>query len=247
MTALLASVRNVEEACAAADAGADLIDLKEPRDGALGGVAVADVRIIVQCLRARWRTRPISATIGDLPMAARQDMTARVAAVGATGVDYVKVGIISDGPRAHAPDSAGRLALAHLASLPERTVPVLLCDQGIDVGLVEDAVRYGFPGVMFDTADKSGRTLFDCVDAETLARMIEFVRRSGALTGVAGALRLTDVPAIVALAPDFAGFRTALCSGGRTGVLDAGKVSALRAALREESRVGIAGKLAQVT
>ena len=38
MTALLASVRSSEEALDAAQAGADLIDLKEPDAGALGGV-----------------------------------------------------------------------------------------------------------------------------------------------------------------------------------------------------------------
>ena len=87
MTALLASVRSADEAFDAADAGAELIDLKEPGAGALGGVAIGDIARIVRALRARYAVRPISATIGDLPNDALDEMTARVLDVAATGVD----------------------------------------------------------------------------------------------------------------------------------------------------------------
>ncbi len=48
MTALLASVRSSAEALDAAHAGAELIDLKEPGAGALGGVAVDEIARIVR-------------------------------------------------------------------------------------------------------------------------------------------------------------------------------------------------------
>ena len=78
MTALLASVRSADEAFDAAQAGAELIDLKEPRGGALGGVATSDIVRIVIALRARYPVRPISATIGGSP--ARSNVVSDLAA-----------------------------------------------------------------------------------------------------------------------------------------------------------------------
>ena len=61
----LASVRDRHEARLAAALGADVIDLKEPRHGALGAVARDEQRAI---LAALGEQRPVvSATVGDLP------------------------------------------------------------------------------------------------------------------------------------------------------------------------------------
>ena len=72
---LLVSVRSIAEARLARDGGADFIDLKEPRDGALGGLPAPTISAIVEALdddaRAHGTARlPISATIGDLPVQA---------------------------------------------------------------------------------------------------------------------------------------------------------------------------------
>jgi uncharacterized protein (UPF0264 family) len=59
MTKLLVSVRSVEEALLVATGGADFIDLKEPAQGALGGLPEATVRAIVHALRGSGCTLPI--------------------------------------------------------------------------------------------------------------------------------------------------------------------------------------------
>jgi (5-formylfuran-3-yl)methyl phosphate synthase len=217
MTALLASVRSAEEAFAAVEAGAELIDLKEPLDGALGSVASNEVARITRELRAWYPVKPISATIGDLPADALDEITARVLEVGDAGVDYVKVGVHA-GPHA-------RACLTHLAGLPAPVLPVLLCDDGIDPQLVEHAVNLGFAGIVFDTAVKDGRTLFDCVDEATLAACIDVIRAKGAMVGLAGSLGWGQLEKIRAHAPDVAGFRTALCEDGRTTRLDPQRVA----------------------
>jgi uncharacterized protein (UPF0264 family) len=122
MTALLASVRSSAEALDAAHAGAALIDLKEPGAGSLGGVAVDEIARIVRDLRSHYPVKPISATIGDLPTGAFDEIAARVIDVSNAGVDYVKVGVTPG------PDAARCLTL--LASLPASVVPVLLSDDG---------------------------------------------------------------------------------------------------------------------
>ncbi len=52
MMRLLVSVRSVDEALLAAASGADFIDLKEPGQGALGGLPVASIVAIVAALRS---------------------------------------------------------------------------------------------------------------------------------------------------------------------------------------------------
>jgi len=88
-----------------------------------------------------------------------------------------------------------------------------------------------FPALMVDTADKRVGSLFDVLPDSELQRFVSVVRTSGALVGLAGALRLPQLDALRALGPDFAGFRSAVCAGDRSGELDPGRLRALAAAL----------------
>jgi uncharacterized protein (UPF0264 family) len=222
VTALLASVRSVDEALGAVAAGADIIDLKDPQAGALGALPPALIGEIVARVRSTSRA-PLSATIGDLADGEIDEMLRRVQATGCTGVDFVKVGIAA-GPHA-------RLAVEALASIDQPVVPLFLADEGIDLGLVEAACAAGFPIVMVDTADKRAGSLFDRVALPALRRYLEITRGVETRAGLAGSLRADHVPALRELSPAIAGFRGALCDGTRTGTLVPAKVKALRAAL----------------
>lgn len=221
---LLVSVRDLDEALLAAEGGVDFIDLKEPREGALGGLPMATIRAVVRGLRERGIALPISATIGDVGMDQLDLIEARVEAVGACGVDYVKVGI------GRSPEAAEVLDM--LARSRHAVVPVFIADAGLDAGLIARACRLGFPAVMADTADKRAGSIFACVGATELQRFVATVREAGKLAGLAGALRLPDLPALRALAPDFAGFRSAVCGGDRASTLDAQKLRGLAEAAR---------------
>lgn len=223
MIRLLVSVRDPQEALVTARGGADFIDLKEPGQGALGGLPVPVIDGVVAALRAAGSTLPVSATIGDVPMAALATILERVAAVGATGVDYVKVGI----ERAPGADEV----LAALARCGRPVVPVFIADRGLDEALVARALALGFPGVMADTADKLAGSLFDVTPWPALQRFVQQARAAGAMVGLAGALRTADAPRLAALDPDFAGFRSAVCAGPRSGTLDGGRLVALVAAM----------------
>ena len=213
---LLVSVRSVDEALLAAEGGANFIDLKEPRDGALGGLPIATIRAIVQALRERGIALPISATIGDVSMHEAALIAARVGTVGACGVDYVKVGI------ERSPQAAAVLDM--LVGSRHAVVPVFIADHGLDFELITQACRLGFPAVMADTADKRAGSIFACTAMPELQRFVATVRQAGKLVGLAGALGLPDLPTLRQLAPDFAGFRSAVCGGDRASALDARKV-----------------------
>ncbi len=213
MTRLLVSVRSVAEAMLVAEGGADFIDLKEPGQGALGGLPPATIGVIVAALRASGSALPISATIGDVPMHEPDTILERVEAVGACGVDYVKVGI------ERSPGAAA--VLRELAGCGRPLVPVFIADHGLDERALALALSLGFAGVMVDTADKRAGSLFDALPREAIERFVAMARHAGVMVGIAGALRRHHAPSIAALAPDFAGFRSAVCAGVRSGALDA--------------------------
>lgn len=224
MIRLLVSVRSVEEALRVAEGGADFIDLKEPAKGALGGLPAATIRDIVAALREGGSALPISATIGDVPLHELDEILARVATVGACGVDIVKVGI-ERSPAAGA-------VLRSLAEVGRPLVPVFIADRGLDERAVSLALSLGFAGVMVDTADKRAGSLFEALPLEAVKRFVAMAREAGVMVGVAGALRREQAPLIAQLRPDFAGFRSAVCTGERSGALDALRLRELVAAMR---------------
>jgi uncharacterized protein (UPF0264 family) len=220
---MLVSVRDVPEALLAAQGGADFIDLKEPRRGALGGLDVGTIAAIVHALRAHGSRLLISATIGDLPMTDVDAILGRVDAVAGCGVDYVKVGIERDAQATRVLDA--------LAGSGHAIVPVFIGDRGLDFETIQHACALSFPGLMVDTADKAAGSLFDVLSDAELRRFVTVARASGALVGLAGALRRPQLAALHALGPDFAGFRSAVCAGDRSGMLDPQRLHALAIAL----------------
>jgi uncharacterized protein (UPF0264 family) len=251
---MLVSVRELAEAREALRAGVDFIDLKEPSAGALGGLAVPVIRALVAALRAgegaenapcaevgrsgdgvggtwaatqadaRRRAPMISATIGDLPPEALDAILARATAVGACGVDLVKVGVPGRG-------AASCALLATLAALPLAIVPVLIADDGLDAAVIDAACAPAFAAVMADTQAKCAGSLLELLGEDALAAFIDRAHAAGRMVGLAGALRLADLPQLAQLAPDFAGFRSAVCDGSREGRLDPGRLEALHAAI----------------
>src|SRR3954454_25045392 len=97
---LLVSVVDAGEARAAAAAGADIVDVKNPAEGSLGAPAPA----IFEGARAALPPElPVSAAIGDMP-----DLpgTAALAALGAarSGATFVKVGLLGGATQRDAGD-----------------------------------------------------------------------------------------------------------------------------------------------
>jgi uncharacterized protein (UPF0264 family) len=223
MTLMLASVATQGEVAQALALGADLIDLKEPAQGALGAWPLDAISAAVRLVGGR---KPVSATIGDLPM--RPELLAQgVERTAGTGVDIVKVGFFLGGDRAGCIE-----ALGALAGRGVRLVAVLFADREPDLGVVPRLAAAGFHGIMLDTADKRAGGLRGHLEDSALDRFVRLGRRPGLLTGLAGSLELEDVAPLVALRPDYLGFRGALCRGTkRTANLDPTAFQAIRGAL----------------
>ena len=223
----LASVTCAEEAITALAAGAEIIDCKNPADGALGALPHATVKAIDDAVGHRV---PVSATVGDLVPDLRL-LTAAVTAMAATGVDLIKIGFFAGGDAKACIAALGRLELG-----PVRLVGLLLADRDPDFGLVADMAAAGFAGVMLDTASKDGRGLYEVMAPSRLADFVTLARDSNLFSGLAGSLSISDIARVGAFGPDVMGFRGALCAGRRReGPLEEG---AVRAVARELALLG---------
>lgn len=211
MTRLLASVTNAREAATALDAGADIIDLKEPANGALGAVSPAVQQEVVQLVAGR---RPVSATVGDLPMVT-ETLSRAIEATANTGVDIVKVGL----PYLEQHRDCLQ-ALSGSAGRGVNIVAVLFAEQRPALHLLDELALAGCFGVMLDTADKSTGRLCSFAGQLSLSAFIRHTRALGLLSGLAGSLAVEDIRPLLDLNPDYLGFRGALCEAGvRTGPL----------------------------
>lgn len=223
MTGLLASVTSLPEALLAVDGGADIIDLKQPAAGALGALEVAVIAEIVRHCRG---LRPVSATIGDLAMQPQRVFDA-VQTIAQTGVDYVKIGFFPEG------DTPATLTrLAELTGQGYALIAVLFADRQPDLAGIAAIEQAGFAGVMLDTMDKRCGSLTEVMPWPALARFVERAKAHGLLCGLAGSLRLADIAGLLALQPDYLGFRGALCAGHeRVAQLDASAIAQIRRAI----------------
>lgn len=247
MTKLLASVVSVEEAQIALDCGADIIDCKDASSGALGALPNETVSGIVELVGG---DRPISATIGDLPM--QPDLIfAAVASKLETGVDFVKIGLFEesyprrypslraafpreDGGKQTQPHSKARQCIVHLAPFARKTslIAVLFADQQPELDLLPLIADSGFAGVMFDTADKSSGSLTHHASRPFLASFVYRAKELALTAGLAGSLKPEDVPTLVELEPDYLGFRGALCARQRSSHLEPSRILELNEVIR---------------
>lgn len=230
---LLISVTSANEAQAALQGGADIIDIKNPAEGALGAAAVTALRDVCALLPPEVIT---SAALGE---SNSEPGVLALAAYGAAtfGVCYVKLGLHTADPST-AIDLLRRVqASLHLANPKCALIAVGYADAA-ETGtfpwrsLPEVAHAARIAGCLIDTAQKDGRRLFDHCSEAALAGWIAECREAGLLCALAGSLRQADLPALRRLAPDVAGFRGAACRGDRVnGQVEADLVAALKAGL----------------
>jgi len=214
---LLISVRSEQEIDAAIAGGADIVDLKEPRNGPL---AATEVEVWESVSRRATDPKSIqfSAALGEsqdaLPIAGAVPKNFAFAKVGPSGCDTV------DGLKRLWSEVRGRLdstielvAVAyadHAASsvLPAETVFSLAADSGFDRCLI-------------DTYAKDGRSTIDHLGIDGIRRLAQIAKERRLWWALAGSIRLDQAIKLreQSLAPDCFGVRGDVCDGGRTAEL----------------------------
>jgi uncharacterized protein (UPF0264 family) len=217
---LLVSVRDAEEAKEALEGGAAIIDVKEPRRGALGAADPTRWREIIETVAGRV---PVSLALGELQHLS-SDLIDKVSAE----VSYAKIGLA--GCRQW-PDWFGQWQRT-VQQLRAAPVAVIYADwqasQSPPPGEILLAARQlRCPFLLCDTHNKQAGGLFDHLDPETLGMLRRTTRQHGIGLVLAGSLGAEQLPSVIRYQPDFVAIRGAACAGGRLGKIQRQKVRQL--------------------
>ena len=214
-TGLLVSVRSAEEASAALEGGAGLIDIKEPRRGALGRASDEVIGEVVDCVAGR---RPISAALGELS----ELRHARTM----PGLSFVKCGLANMGgskrwqrlllnlrERIGSPRQAPELVTVAYADWKNAASPPWQ-------DVAEFALRKPGGVLLLDTFDKKGRskakknrpaTLLDWLTEGEIRQLCHDCHRAGVRIALAGSLRVRQILQLLDARPTWFAVRGAAC------------------------------------
>ena len=210
---LLVSVADAAEARAAIEGGADIIDAKDPANGALGSVSLPALRAIREAVPSGI---PLSAALGEVRLA--REVPALFHGIDLP-LSFVKLGILGFDAAGCAQSIADALAIASRLPGQPGLVVVAFADLQGAAGLslaeiAELAIRERADGLLVDTARKAAGSLFD-YRTKTELREIQANLPSEFTFAVAGSLKVEDIPAAVETHADVMGVRGAACESGR--------------------------------
>jgi uncharacterized protein (UPF0264 family) len=212
---LLVSVVNQTEARDSINGGADIIDVKNPKEGSLGANFPRVIRHVKDVLPENLE---LSATLGDLP---NLPGTASLAALGAavSGVDYVKVGLFG----VKTPKEATILMSEVVKAVKEynsslKTIACgyadfrfIGCVSPLELPVI--AYKAEADGILVDVQRKNGKNkLFSFLTDNQLRDLATQAHRHNLLAAYAGSLDKTDIFRVYDFDADIFGVRGAVCT-----------------------------------
>ena len=230
---LLVSPMNMEEAHAALAGGADIMDVKNPKEGSLGANFPWVIRSVADLARGKV---PVSATIGDMEF---KPGTASLAALGAasSGADYVKAGLLGVKTCDQAEEMLKAIVRAVKDLDPKKKVVASGYSDYLRVGSISPmllpaaASEAGADVVMVDTAIKDGKPTFDFMGEKDLADFIELGHSNDLEVALAGSIGFPHLETLLRLQPDIIGVRGIVCGGDRRSAVKEELVVKVKSAL----------------
>ena len=230
---LLVSPMNMEEAHAALAGGADILDVKNPKEGSLGANFPWVIRSVADLARGKV---PVSATIGDMEF---KPGTASLAALGAasSGADYVKAGLLGVKTCDQAEEMLKAIVRAVKDLDPKKKVVASGYSDYLRVGSISPmllpaaASEAGADVVMVDTAIKDGKPTFDFMCDKDLADFIELGHSNDLEVALAGSIGFPHLETLLRLQPDIIGVRGIVCGGDRRSAVKEELVVKVKSAL----------------
>ncbi|WP_342304121.1 (5-formylfuran-3-yl)methyl phosphate synthase [Methanolobus sp. ZRKC5] len=227
---LLISPINPEEAIASHEGGADIVDVKNPKEGSLGANFPWIISSVKEAIKSE---KPISATIGDFNF---KPGTASLAALGAAvaGADYIKVGLYDVQTEGQALEMLTNITKAVKDFDPEKKVVASGYSDYERINSINPQLlpavgaKAGVDVVMVDTGIKDGRSTFEFMDEEALTVFTAAIREVGLLSAIAGSLIFDDIPVLKRIQPDIIGVRGMVCGGDRDDCIRAELVEKLK-------------------
>jgi uncharacterized protein (UPF0264 family) len=210
---LLISPQNPKEAIEAIAGGADIIDVKNPKEGPLGANFPWVIKEIKQLTPNNVE---LSCTLGEAP---KVPGSMALAAYGAAslGVDYVKVGL----SEISTVQSAINLleGVVHAVKMCNSKIKVVVAGYGdyfrvnsIEPQLVVQAAFIAKADfVMLDTAIKDGKNLFTFQTPQQLEMFVDVAHKHNLGVALAGSLQGQNLLVVKELKADIVGLRGAAC------------------------------------
>jgi uncharacterized protein (UPF0264 family) len=237
---LLVSPIDEQEALEAVAGGADIIDVKNPKEGTLGA---SFPWVIKRVREVTPKQLDVSCTLGDLP---NLPGSVALAALGAAslGVNYIKCSLMGlrssqesvyllkmvvKAAKGCNPSvkiaAAGFADAERVGSVKPLLVPKIAHQSGVDV-------------VMLDTAIKDGRSLLAFLKTDQLKSFVDESHSYGLTAALAGSIRIEDLSGLCALDADIVGVRGAACTSGDrvNGHIAREKVAALVQIIRDSEK-----------
>jgi uncharacterized protein (UPF0264 family) len=211
---LLISPKNEKEATEAIAGGADIIDVKNPKEGPLGANFPWIIRRIRQVTPANIE---VSCTLGEVP---NLPGSMSLAALGAatTGVNYVKAGLYG----LKTPEEAVYLMQNVTKAAKDYNPAIKVVVSGYaDAARISTVAPLAVPKIaheaqadiaMIDTAIKDGKNLFTFLTKPQLKSFVDAAHNYGLKAALAGSLQKADLPRVYALGADVVGLRGAACT-----------------------------------
>ncbi len=227
MTQLLISVKNLEEAKMALAAGVDIIDLKDPQEGALGALDLTLTQEIVQQVKGR---RVVSATVGE-SHASIQELVVDIQWRADVGVDIIKIAVSGLFMQDDFFDEITRLTKEGI-----KLVAVFFADETSDWEILPELTNAGFYGAMLDTRDKR-KNLLQVQSFQALHVFTNHCRHYHLKSGLAGSLQPQHIDLLNELNSTYLGFRGGVCENAqRKSALNDSKISQVINMLRNDNK-----------
>ncbi|MGB3457894.1 MAG: (5-formylfuran-3-yl)methyl phosphate synthase [Halobacteriota archaeon] len=236
---LLVSPKDVEEAKAVIRGSADIVDVKNPKEGSLGANfpwVISAIRGLIE--EEKGKGVELSAAIGDFDY---KPGTASLAALGAAsvGADYIKVGLYGVKTKHEAIDLLSGVVKAVKGYDADKKVVAAFysdytrIDSVSPFEIAEIGKEVDIDVAMVDTGVKDGRSTLEFLSEEELKTFFSDSKALGLETAIAGSLTFDDIPTIKRINADILGVRGMVCGGNRNDSVRAELVSKLRQAVAE--------------
>ena len=232
---LLISIKSIDEVSSKYFNNVDILDLKNPSEGAIGSWEVDKILKIVKIYGKKIK---ISATTGEdrNPGIIKK----KLEQFDKLGLDFIKFGLFANNQN----EFDKLLNVLEVNKFKTELVPVVFADNSfLKKNMIKNILKIknkGFKYILIDTYSKLSDNLMDLYNTKFLKKILKVSLENKIFVGLAGKLNTLHLPELVQLQPKIIGFRSAICkNNNRVSSLSIEKVNDLYYSILSSKRRAI--------
>ncbi|QDT43545.1 hypothetical protein Pan241w_36470 [Gimesia alba] len=243
---LLVSAMHRDEIAPALAGGCDILDFKDPTQGALGMIDAETLYSISDYFQTHPIDIPVSLALGELTDRLADSKTPLIP----SAITYLKMGLANTQGMDHWysdwQDLKKRIEATGQTTFQWIAVAYADWEQANSISpqdVLAAAIESECAGLLIDTYLKQGQTLLDHLSLDELNTLIEQAHAHQLKIALAGSLRQKDLAALSSISPDIIGIRSAACRGSlRTDSVQEQAVRAFRQQLERQTVLSESGR-----